>query len=464
VDLTGELIARVSGGRLASGDGTRPIAGVSIDSRTLQPGELFVAIRGPRFDGHAFAGAALDRGASGILVDAADAVSVAAARGRLAIVVTDTVAALQRLARHVRRASGARVVAVTGSTGKTTTKEWAAELLAARYRVARSRGNLNNQIGLPLALIELRDEPEVAVVELAMNHPGEIRTLVGIAEPDVRVWTNVGDAHLGAFASIDALARAKAEILESAAPETVLVANADDPRVMTHAAHFAGRLVTFGTGRADVCARDIVDRGLEGLRVRVATPAGEVTLETALVGAAGLANLLAAVAVAVVLDVPLAAIAARARALRPAPHRGEVVALARGVTLLDDSYNASPAAVAAVLDVVATAARHRRCVAFLGEMLELGAHAVALHEQTGRRAAAAGLSALVTIGGPPARALADAAVAAGLPPTAVHHVATSDEAAALVPAVVQPGDLVLVKGSRAVGTERVVERVTQEFA
>ncbi len=464
MDLTGELVARASRGRIAAGDARRVVSGVSIDSRTLAPGELFVAIRGPRFDGHAFVGAALDAGACGVVVSTDDAARAAAARGALAIVVDDTVAALQQLARYVRRRSGARVVAVTGSAGKTTTKECAAELVAARYRVTRSRGNLNNHIGLPLALLELRHEPEVAVVELAMNHPGEIRTLVGLAEPEVRVWTNVGDAHLGFFASVDDLARAKAEILEQATPETVLVANAEDARVMGHAREFVGRVVTFGTGRADVQALDVVDDGLDGVRCRVRTPLGEVSLAAPLVGAANLANLLAAVAVAVVLGVPLAAVADRVGRLRPAPHRGEVLRLAGGVTVLDESYNASPSAVAATLAVLAAAGRERRTVAFLGEMLELGDHAVALHEETGRRAAAAGVASLVAIGGPPAKALAAAAVQAGLDPGEVRHVTTSEEAAALVTSLVRPGDLVLVKGSRAVATERVVERLQQEFA
>ena len=212
----------------------------------LGAGDLFVAIRGDRFDGHDFVAAALARGARGVMVETERlAAARAACGGRpdvLIVGVDDTTRALQDIARDVRRRSGTKVVAITGSAGKTTTKEVAAEFLSARYQVFRNKGNLNNHIGLPLSLLELRSRPEVAVVELGMNHPGEIRTLVGIAEPEVRVWTNVGDAHVGFFASSDAIADAKAEILEHARADDVLVANADDDRITS-----AGRHTSAGT-------------------------------------------------------------------------------------------------------------------------------------------------------------------------------------------------------------------------
>src|SRR3954470_5384612 len=222
---------------MVSGAPDRRIERISIDSRSVSEGELFVAIRGERFDGHEFVTTALAAGAAGAVVTRAPA-APEAGHGRPAPVllqVTDTTRALQDIAREVRRRSGAKVVAITGSAGKTTTKELTAEFLSAQYRVFRNKGNLNNHIGLPLSLIELRHRPDVAVVELGMNHPGEISTLVGIAEPDVRVWTNVGDAHLGFFASRDAIADAKAEILEQSRSGDLLIANADDPYVMARA-------------------------------------------------------------------------------------------------------------------------------------------------------------------------------------------------------------------------------------
>jgi UDP-N-acetylmuramoyl-tripeptide--D-alanyl-D-alanine ligase len=390
---------------------------------------------------------------------------ISCADGLVLIQVADTTRALQAIGRDVRRRSGAKVVAITGSAGKTTTKEVAAEFLRAKYRVFRNKGNFNNHIGLPLSLIELRACPEVAVVELGMNHPGEVRTLVDIAEPDVRVWTNVGDAHLGFFASADEIADAKAEILEDAGPQHVLVANADDDRIRTRIGRFSGRVVTFGTAdRADVRATTVELRGLDGTSADVTTPAGDLHIDTPLLGLGNLFNVLAATAVAVHFTVPLQAIADRAATLRPASHRGELLRLPGGVTLVDDSYNSSPAALKRTLETVQAATGSARKVAVLGEMLELGVHADALHRECGRAAAAAGLDLLVAVGGEPARALADSAVRAGMPAVAVVHVATNEEAAAVALERIRPGDLVLVKGSRGIGTDLVVARLKAEFA
>jgi UDP-N-acetylmuramoyl-tripeptide--D-alanyl-D-alanine ligase len=364
----------------------------------------------------------------------------------------------------VRRQSGARVVAITGSAGKTTTKEVSAALLAARYRVFRNKGNLNNHIGLPLSLLELREGPEAAVVELGMNHPGEIRTLVGIAEPDVRVWTNVGDAHIGFFPSADAIADAKAEILEGAAGDTVLVANADDPRVMARVGGFAGRTITFGTGAgADVRASDVEMLGLDGVRATVQTPSGRFELRSPLLGAGNLSNVLAATAVAVDFGIPVDEIATRAAALRPAHHRGELLRL-RGLSVIDDSYNSSPTALKRSLDVLGAARGGERKIAVLGEMLELGDHADALHRECGRAARAAGVDVLVAVGGPPAGRLAEEARAAGMPAADVVFVADREQAVQEVLRRVRPGDLVLVKGSRGIGLDAVVERLKAEFA
>ena len=470
-------MAEAMAGDLVSGDAAREIEGVSIDTRTLGAGELYIAVRGERFDGADFAAAALDAGAGGVVLPRGRGRSVGAfgtADRRLTprstvvpvvIEVDDTIVALQALAHQVRQESGTRVVAITGSAGKTTTKEVTAEFLATRYRVMRNRGNLNNHIGLPLSLIDLRQRPEIAVVELGMSHTGEISTLVHIAEPDVRVWTNVGEAHLGSFSSVDDIADAKAEILEGATISTLLVANADDERIMTRVAGFAGRIVTFGIERpAAVRASTIVDRGIEGTSARITTVRGTFDVATPLVGRGNLANVLAATAVAVEFDVALEEIAEGARRLRPAAHRGQVVRLSSGVTIIDDSYNANPTATRQALDVLAGDRAASRRVAVLGEMLELGARAGALHEEVGRAAARGRIDVLFTVGGPPASALARAAVDAGMRDRAVRYFATSDEAADAVAGMVRPGDLVLVKGSREVRTDRVVARLEAEFA
>jgi len=469
IPLTAEWIASAIGTTIWPGDRDHAFSGVSIDTRTIEPGELFVAIRGEHFDGADFAAAAIDAGAGGAIVPRGrgqDLRAEGGARPRFVVIeVDDTTAALQALAQAVRRESGAKVVAITGSAGKTTTKEVTGEFLASRYRVVRNRGNFNNHIGLPLSLIELRGRPEIAVVELGMNHAGEISTLVRIAEPDVRVWTNVGEAHLGFFASVEAIADAKAEILERATSATVLVANADDDEIARRSSRFAGRLVTFGIDRdADVRATAVRSLGIDGTTARVTTPRGAFELTTPLIGRGNLANVLAATAVAIEFDVLPAAIALRAAGLRPSSHRGEVIRLARGVTLIDDSYNANPAATKRALEVLGEARDASRRVAVLGEMLELGDRAMALHQEVGRAAARARVDLLIAIGGESARALADAAAAGGVGRVKIRHFLTSEEAADAAAALVERGDLVLVKGSRGVRTDRVVDRLKAELA
>jgi UDP-N-acetylmuramoyl-tripeptide--D-alanyl-D-alanine ligase len=463
LSLTAADIAAATAGEVVRGSPRADIGRIGIDSRTIAAGECFVAIRGERFDGHDFLADVVARGAGAVVVDRD--VPDLGETSAIVIRVDDTLQALQEIARDVRHRSGTRVVAITGSAGKTTTKEVAAEFLASRYRVFRNKGNLNNHIGLPLSLLELRSRPEIAVVELGMNHPGEIRTLVGIAEPDVRVWTNVGDAHLGFFESADAIADAKAEILDGGGADDVLVANANDGRVMSRAEWFLGHVVTFGIDTdADVTASHVEHRGLAGTSAQLQTSAGTGTLTTPLLGLANLSNVLAATAVAIQFEVPVSEIVEAAARLRPATHRGELLRLPGGVTLIDDSYNSSPAALRQALETVRAASGCARKIAVLGEMLELGAHAESRHQESGRVAAASGLDLLIAVGGDAAQVLADAAVAAGMPRDAVIALATSAEAADLALARVRPGDLVLVKGSRGIGTDAVVARLKAEYA
>ena len=406
----------------------------------------------------------MSKGAVGAIVADASALP-AGARAGTAVVVGDTVVALQRIARAVRRRSGARVVAITGSVGKTTTKELIAALLETRYRVLRNEGNLNNHIGLPLSLLELRRRPEVAVVELGMNHAGEIRTLVRISEPDVRVWTNVAEVHAAFFDSVEAIADAKAEILDGATPATELVVNAADERAMARVIGFPGPMTTFGlTATADVRASEVRDLGLDGTRSRLETAAGGGTLRTRLIGTGHVANALAAIAVALRFQVPLETILAGVATFGARPRRGEVARLARGVTLVDDSYNSSPAALLSTLHSVAVDRTHGRRVAVLGEMLELGERSEMLHRTCGAAAAEAGFRPIVAIGGAPAKALAAGAVAAGLPASDVATWPTSAEAAPAVSGLLRAGDLVLVKGSRGVGTDRIADRLRADWA
>jgi len=463
--LTAGIVTQATGGRLAAGRADQTFESVSTDSRTIGAGALFIALRGDRFDGHAFVGDVIARGAAGAIVDERELAAVRdalAASGSTAVLVgvPDTLVALQALGQDVRRRSGAKVVAITGSAGKTTTKEVTADLLASRYRVFRNKGNLNNHIGLPLSLLELRHGPDVAVVELGMNHAGEIRTLVGIAEPDVRVWINVGDAHIGHFGSREALADAKGEILEAATPSTVVVAAADDPLVMARVATFQGRVVTFGEARdATVRATTVVDRGFDGTTAEVATPAGRLHLSVPLAGRAQLSNVLAAIAVAIEFQVPGSSIENRVSALRAVARRGASVELPNGARLIDDSYNASPAAVRAMLATLGETPVMGRRIAVLGEMLELGASAHALHAACGLTAAPSGLDELVVVGGPAADGLVDGALAGGFPASHIHRFTDSASARDAVAALVGPRDIVLVKGSRGTRTDLIADHL-----
>ena len=379
------------------------------------------------------------------------------------IEVADTTRGLQDLARYVRRESGATVVAITGSAGKTTTKDVIAELLGGAHRVVKNKGNLNNHLGLPLSLLELRHGADVAVMELGMNHAGEIRLLVDVATPEVRVWTNVGEAHIGHFGSADRIADAKAEILDGANEQTVLVANADDERVMARIGAFPGRRIKFGlSAGADVRAIDVEDLGLDGTKSRLVTAAGERELHVPLLGRGHLMNVLAGAAVALHLGVDLDRIVETASRLTPSSKRGALLKLPKGVTVIDDSYNSSPSALKLSLDVLSRTWAARR-VAVIGEMLELGDLSLSLHQECGRSAAASRLARLITIGGSSARALGEAAVAAGLAAGTVRHFDNSTDAAAAIQGQIAPGDVVLVKGSRGTRTDVVVEQLMAVF-
>ena len=463
LELRAGELAAATDGRLVAGNPAAPVTGFAIDSRRVRPGDMFVALRGARFDGHRFVPEALRNGAGGVVLSDVSAVGadVAAPRSPLLIAVRDTTCALQQLGRFIRRRSGARVVAITGSVGKTTTKENVAALLAGSYRVFRNAGNLNNHIGLPLSLLELRHGPEIAVVELGMNHAGEIRTLVNIAEPDVRVWTNVAEVHAAFFTSVEAIADAKAEVMEGATPATQLVANAGDPRVMARAAAFPGTLTTFGVETdADVRATRVRPLGLRGMAATIETASQAVDVQTPLLGYGQVANVAAAMAVALQFDVPLDLLAERVPNCAPQPGRGQVLHLGP-LTVVDDSYNSSPVALRATMAAVGHE-RGRRRLAVLGEMLELGARSGELHEACGRAAVECGFTVLVAVGGAPAAALAAGARSAGLAGAAVTTFETSAEAADHVAAIARDGDVILVKGSRGIGMDRVVDRLKAE--
>jgi UDP-N-acetylmuramoyl-tripeptide--D-alanyl-D-alanine ligase len=442
------------------------LAGVSINSRTVARGELFVAIHGPRHDGHSFVVAALEAGAMAGVV-AEDRMSGYAERYRSKLLaVPDTLVALQDLARAVRTRWGRRLAAVTGSAGKTTTKEILAALLAARFRVLKSEGNLNNEYGLPLQLLRLDEADEAAVVELGMSHAGELRRLAEIARPDVGVVTRVAPVHLEFFASVDEIALAKRELIEGlAGRESVAVLNADDPRVARFAQFAPGRVVTFGVAEnADFHAENIQDRGLDGSEFDFLGREGSARLSLPLAGRHNISNALAALAAASVWGVG----AAEAREVFPKLEatgmRGRVLHYGAGFTVVNDCYNSNPVALAAMIQLLTSTPAEGRHILAAGEMLELGPDSAELHREAGRAAAATGkLDWIIGVQGD-AGSFVRGAVEGGHPAERAKFCATSAEAGAFVGNMIERGDLVLVKGSRGVKMERIVEALDSRSA
>ncbi len=422
-----------------------PLQGVCTDTRRLRPGQLFVALQGPNFDGHDFVPAALEAGAAACLVS-----RPLASPG---IVVEDTRRALGELARAWRRRFALPVVAVTGSNGKTTVKEMLAAILASQGETLATRGNLNNDIGVPLTLFELDAGHRAAVIEMGANHPGEIAWLVSLARPEVALVTNAGPAHLEGFGSIEGVARAKGEIFAGLPEHGTAVINADDDYApLWRELAGARRILTFGLrNKADVSAEWQATR--RGSRLRVRTPAGDFETELPLPGEHNVMNALAATAAALAAGVAPPAIGAALATVRGAPGRLQIKAGPAGSTLLDDTYNANPASLAAALRVLrGFPGRH---LLALGDMGELGPEAEALHAAAGRLAREAGVACLVAVG-------PMAAAAAGAFGSGARICASREEAVAVLREMLQREDVLLVKGSRASRMDEVVAALDGE--
>jgi UDP-N-acetylmuramoyl-tripeptide--D-alanyl-D-alanine ligase len=454
---------------VASPGGVAPLArlaGVSINSRTVARDELFVAIHGPRHDGHIYVADALAAGALACVV-AQDRLSeyTEPIRAKL-LPVPDTLLALQNLAQSVRTRWGRRLAAVTGSAGKTTTKEILAALLAARFRVLKSEGNLNNEYGLPLQLLRLEETDEAAVVELGMSHSGELKRLAEIARPDVGAVTVVAPVHLEFFASVDEIALAKRELIEGlVGSESVSVLNADDARVAVFNKVAPGRVLTYGvTERADFRAENIEDRGLAGTAFDFISAAGRERLRLPLAGRHNISNALCALAAASVWGIG----AAEAREVFPKLEatgmRGRILEYEAGFTVINDCYNSNPLALRAMVELLTSTRAEGRHILAAGEMLELGAGSAELHRESGRAAAETGkLSWIIGVRGD-AESFVRGAIEAGHPAAQAKFCASSEEAGEFIQKLMKRGDLLLVKGSRGVKMERIVEALDSHFA
>jgi UDP-N-acetylmuramoyl-tripeptide--D-alanyl-D-alanine ligase len=389
--------------------------------------------------------AAFEKGAAGAVVDEAGESSPL-------MVVQDTLAALQKLAAWGRGKWAGKVVGVTGSAGKTTTKDVIAHLLAVEMQVGKTIGNLNNHVGVPLSILRLPDACRVAVLEMGMNHAGEIRALARIARPEIGVVTNVGYAHVEAFGPIEAVACAKRELIEELPPEGVAVLNADDPLVAGFRRSHRGRTLTFGLSeKANVRAEE-VELGAGAVRFKN----GGVSFESPLVGAHGLSNVLAGLAVAKVFDIPPGRLRDSVRTLEPGKMRGERLEL-NGMVIWNDCYNSNPEAARAMVDVLRDTPARRR-IAVLGEMLELGLSTEPLHRDIGKYVAMQGIDVLLGIRGA-ARFMVDEAVRAGLSDSAAYFFEDPATAGDFLRGFLGEGDAVLFKGSRGVKVEQALERV-----
>ena len=435
------------------------VTGYSIDSRTARDGDLFFAILGPNFDGHDYVVPALERGSRAAVVTQEWASKHPAIEPVLA--VEDPRRALGRLASQARRQWGRPIVAVTGSNGKTTTKELIAVMLATRYRVSKSGGNLNNDLGLPLSLLRFDDQAEIGVLEMGMNHSGEIQALAKVAEPSVGVVTNVTPAHLEHFSSVDEIALAKRELIEGLPGDGVAVLNADDARVRRFAECHGGRNVMFGIDHeADFQAVDVETLGARGVRFRLAGNSSAeglpIRFSSPLVGRHNISNILAALATASVFDIAPEGLVDAISEFRPRGMRGETLEMG-GVLFLNDCYNSNPRAVLEMLEVLRQTPAKRR-IAVLGEMRELGRDSADLHRAIGRDVAGGGIGALVAVSGA-ANETAEEAVRSGLPRSAVHFFETAGEAGDFLTTLLTAGDAVLFKGSRGVGLEIALDAV-----
>jgi len=423
--------------------------GYSIDSRTVRPGELFFAVRGERLDGHDFIDQALARGAVAAVVRG-DHLARYPIRAQL-VAVEDTLVALQTLATAVRRMWARPLIAVTGSVGKTTTKDAIAHVLASRFRVLKSEGNFNNHFGLPLMLLKLEPEHDVAAIELGMSHAGEIAALAKIAQPEIGVVTCVAAVHLEFFNSVSDIARAKYELITSLPATGIAVLNADDEYVCQFGRDFKGKVVTFGMNpSADVRAENIEQRGSLGSGFDVIVGGYREKATLPLVGNHNISNALASVAVGIERGLTPSEAVGALRTLAPSDKRGQVVQL-DNITIINDCYNSNPKALKAMVDaLVAMPAKRRIVVA--GEMLELGPSAADLHRQAGEHIAGQKIDVLLGV-----RGLAQEIVAAAQSRMRADFVATPEQAGEWLAHEARDGDVVLLKASRGVKLERALE-------
>ncbi len=460
-----ETLLKATGGKFLFGDGNRTFDGIRIDSRHISPGDLFVAIRGESHDGHGFINDVLDKGVRGVVLAIGSMADLSYSHwekmGVTAIAVSDTTTALGDLAAFRRRQSGVRVVAITGSNGKTTTRGMTAMVVGQRYSTLQPQGNFNNQIGLPLTLLRLKPDHEWAVLELGMNHPGEISRLASICEPDIGVITNIGPAHLEGVGSMEGVMHAKGELLAHIKSSGCAILNNDDPRVRMLADSYRGARMLFGhAGDVSVTASDIEEKP-EGVSFLLGHGAKSITLDLQTPGRFMVANALAAAAVGCGIGLSLNDIKRGLEAFRPVPGRLVHNLIGRDINLIDDTYNANPGSMKAAIDTLTAVKGDSRTIAVVGDMLELGDHAERLHREVGDYIAKSGINRLYATG-EFSQTVAAGAQAAGMDRQTI-FIGTHEEIVEDLALRLLSGNWILVKGSRGMVMEKVIEGLKERL-
>ena len=469
MNLSLDEISKAVGGTL-EGSGTVNVRGYSIDSRTIKPGELFFAIKGPRFDGHEFVAQAFQKGAAAAVVEQSGGGSRArqgeasSNAGGPTIRVTSTLAALQDLARDVRRRWGMTIIGITGSAGKTTTKEMTAAVLGKKFTVLRSVGNLNNEFGLPLCLLRVERYQNIGVLEMGMSAKGEIRKLASIAEPNEGVVTNVNPVHLEFFKSVDEIAEAKRELIEGLHEPKVAYLNNDDSRVRAMARAFGGKVITYGVkSTAAFSVPQIEDLGIEGTAFTLHHERRDVKFVLPLLGQHNVANAVAAVAVGATHGVSWEQIQEAVSEMKPERMRGEVIKFREGFVVIDDSYNSNPRALSEMIRFFGRLKGYQRKILVAGEMLELGPEGPELHRDCGREAARAGLDLILGVQGQ-AKEILQGALDGGMDRPRLKFVRDALQAGDLLARTVKKGDAVLIKASRGVKLEQTLNTLRAAFS
>ncbi|MGD0915106.1 MAG: UDP-N-acetylmuramoyl-tripeptide--D-alanyl-D-alanine ligase [Thermodesulfobacteriota bacterium] len=461
-----EDVLRATGGKLLQGKERTFFQGITTDSRTVAKGELFIALKGIRFDGHHYALEALEKMAGGVVVEEGKVGDIRwnGYRSRAVIAVKDTLRALGDLARDRRRKYNTPVVALTGSNGKTTTKEMISACLETAFPVLKTRGNNNNLVGLPLTLLNLTEKERVVILEMGMNVPGEIRRLAEIAEPDVGLITNIQKVHLEGIGSLERLKEEKGELFRRMKKNGTIIVNRDDPRVIDLASEFSGQRITFGIENpADVMAREIRLRPSEGTSFTLRMEGEEIGITLPLLGRHFVPNALSAIGIASLFGIDVKKAKEALEGFQPFPMRMEIVHLEGGKTLINDAYNANPRSMELALETLAEMKGTGRAIAVLGDMLELGSLTEEAHQQLGQKAGELSIDLLLSFG-EQAPVVVESAIRHGLSPEKTKVVESHGEAISILREIMKEGDWVLLKGSRRMAMEKIVEGLIERGA